>query len=278
MGFAWSLNPYMGCAHRCTFCYVRAFERRAQRPSDERYGWSIRVKVNVAEVLRQELSRPSWRREGVAVGAATDPYQPAEGRYRLTRACLRAFADHRTPFNLITRGPLVVRDLDVLREAARRAKVSVSFSVPTLDEAVWRTTEPGTPPPRARLRALERLIAGGVRAGIAMAPVLPGLSDRPEALAEVMRAARQAGAAFVWADLLNLRDGTREHFMEALARDWPGLVPAYERIYARAYPPRGRVEALREQIDDLKHLHGIGDRRLERLMPPEEVVQAELPL
>src|SRR5262249_13765291 len=145
--FNWSLNPYMGCAHRCTFCYVRAFERRADRPADDRYGFSIRVKINVAEVLRAEVARPSWRREEVVVGAATDPYQPAEGRYRLTRACIEALAESRTPFGIITRGPLVVRDVDVLQAAARRAKVSVNFSVPTLDPDVWRTTEPGTAPP-----------------------------------------------------------------------------------------------------------------------------------
>src|SRR2546428_7857896 len=143
MGFEWSLNPYMGCAHRCAFCYVRAFERRADRPSDERYGTSIRVKVNVAEVLRAELARPSWRREGIAIGAATDPYQPAEGRYRLTRSCLEALRDAANPFSIITRGPMIVRDGDVLAEASRRADVSVTFSVPTVDDDVWRTTEPG---------------------------------------------------------------------------------------------------------------------------------------
>src|SRR5262245_55792224 len=121
MPFKWSLNPYMGCAHRCTFCYVRAFEERADRPSDERYGASIRVKTNVAEVLRRELARPSWQHEAVAVGAATDPYQPPEGRYRLTRACIEAFAEASNAFSLITRGPLVLRDVDVLAEASRRA-------------------------------------------------------------------------------------------------------------------------------------------------------------
>src|SRR5579864_3553300 len=138
MPFAWSLNPYMGCAHRCTFCYVRAFEARADRPSDDRYGTSIRVKTNVAAVLRRELARPSWQREPVAVGAATDPYQPAEGRYRLTRACIEALAEAATPFAIITRGPLVVRDVDALAGASRRAEVSVTFSVPTLDQEIWR--------------------------------------------------------------------------------------------------------------------------------------------
>src|SRR6266496_2812739 len=133
MMFGWSLNPYMGCAHQCTFCYVRAFERRADRPSDDRYGRSIRVKTNVAEVLRRELARPSWTSESVAIGAATDPYQPAEGRYKLTRACLEALAEASNPFSLITRGPMIVRDLGVLAEASRRATVSVTFSIPTLD-------------------------------------------------------------------------------------------------------------------------------------------------
>src|SRR5947199_3365959 len=186
MGFKWSLNPYMGCVHRCTFCYVRAFERRADRPSDDRYGRSIRVKTNVAEVLRRELARSSWERESVAIGAATDPYQPAEGRYRLTRSCLEALAEASNPFSLITRGPMIVRDLDVLAEASRRAQVSVTFSVPTLDVEVWRKTEPGTAPPRHRLRALGRLVEAGLRASVGMAPILPGISDRPEQLAEVV--------------------------------------------------------------------------------------------
>ena len=134
MGFNWSLNPYMGCVHRCTFCYVRAFELRADRPFDDRYGRSIRVKTNIAEVLRCQLAKPTWERETVAIGAATDPYQPAEGRYRLTRACLEALRDASNPFSIITRGPLIIRDADVLAEAALRAQVSVTFSVPTLDD------------------------------------------------------------------------------------------------------------------------------------------------
>src|SRR5206468_5879674 len=158
MPFGWSLNPYMGCAHRCTFCYVRAFELRADRPADDRYGRTIRVKVNVAEVLRAELARPSWKGEAVAIGAATDPYQPAEGLYRLTRGCLEALAAARNPFGIITRGTLILRDLDVLTDAAKRAEVSINFSIPTLDLEIWRKTEPGTPPPRQRLRVLKKLV------------------------------------------------------------------------------------------------------------------------
>jgi len=276
MPFAWSLNPYMGCAHRCTFCYVRAFEARADRPSDDRYGSSIRVKTNVAEVLRRELARPSWEPEAVAVGAATDPYQPAEGRYRLTRGCIEAFAEAANPFSIITRGPLIVRDVDVLAEAARRARVSVTFSVPTLDEEIWRRTEPGTAPPRQRLRALSRLVEAGVSASVGMAPILPGLSDRRELLDEVVREARAAGATGIWANLLYLRPGTREHFLAALERDWPELLPEYEQLYRRgAYLPRRETDPVRERVRLLARSHGIRDRRRVRLEPgpPAEQLQ-----
>jgi DNA repair photolyase len=277
MAFGWSLNPYMGCVHRCTFCYVRAFELRADRPADARYGTSIRVKVNVAEVLRRELARPSWRREGVAIGAATDPYQPAEGRYRLTRACLEALGEAATPVSVITRGPLVVRDVDVLADAARRAEVSVTFSVPTLDEEIWRRTEPGTAPPRQRLRALSELVGAGVRASVALAPILPGLSDRPDLLADVVRAARAAGACGLWANTLHLKPGTREHFLDCLARDWPELLPSYERLYdGRAYLPGAASAPVRERVSALAREHGVRDRRRVRLAPPPEPEQLEL--
>ena len=252
MSFQWSLNPYMGCVHRCTFCYVRHFELRADRPSDDRYGRSIRVKTNVADVLRRELARPSWKRETVSIGAATDPYQPAEGRFRLTRACLVVLAEASTPFSIITRGPLVVRDIDVLQEASARAEVGVYVSLPTIDERVWRTTEPGTSPPRSRLEAIRRLSDAGIQVGVGMAPILPGLSDAPEQLEEVVRAARAAGARSIWANLLYLREGTREHFLEALAEDWPEHAERYEQLYAgRAYLPDAVVRPVKEHVRDV---------------------------
>jgi DNA repair photolyase len=268
MSFRWSLNPYMGCAHQCTFCFVRAFERLADRPSGDRYGTSIRVKTNLVEQLRRELARPSWKREQVAVGTATDPYQPAEGRWRLTRGAILAMAETSTPFGLLTRGPLIVRDVDVLREAATRADVSITFSVPTLDAEIWRLTEPGTAPPRQRLRALRTLVDAGIKASVGMAPILPGISDRPELLEDVMKAARDAGATAAWANVLYLKPGTREHFLDSVARDWPELLPVYERLYANgAYVPKEVAASIKGTVSDLKTRHGIADRRTIRLEP-----------
>jgi len=277
MPFDWSLNPYMGCVHRCTFCYVRAFELRADRPADERYGTSIRVKVNIAEQLRAQLARRSWDGGSIAIGAATDPYQPAEGRYRLTRACIEVLRDAAQPFSIITRGPLIVRDAELLAEASRRAEVSVTFSVPTLDDAIWRSTEPGTAHPRQRLRALRVLVDAGVRASVGMAPLLPGLSDHPRQIERVVVAAREAGACGIWANLLYLKPGTREHFLRCLARDWPDLLPDYERLYARrAYLAAADAAPAREVVRRLARSHGIRDRRQEPLRPPPKAEQLSL--
>jgi DNA repair photolyase len=279
MMFRWSLNPYMGCVHRCTFCYVRAYELRADRPSDHRYGRSIRVKTNIAEVLRCELARPSWEPEAVAIGAATDPYQPAEGRYRLTRSCIEALGNAHNPFSIITRGPLIVRDVDVLVEAARRADASVTFSVPTLDDEIWRRTEPGTAHPRQRLRALKTLVDAGIRASVGMAPILPGISDKPELLEQVVGEAREAGACGVWANLLNLRPGTREHFLDCLAEDYPEQLPAYERLYARrAYLKADETKPVRALVAELTRKHGIRDRRRVRLDPEPAAIAEQLAL
>lgn len=279
MGFRWSLNPYMGCAHRCAFCYVRGFERRADRPSDDRYGSSVRVKVNVVEVLRAELTRRGWARELVAIGAATDPYQPAEGRYRLTRGCIGELAAARTPFSIITRGPLVVRDVDVLADASRRVAVQVSVSIATLDEGLAGKLEPGVAPPRQRLRAIRLLSEAGIAAGVALAPVLPGLTDDARSMAGVLAAGREAGATHAWSNVLNLRPGTREHFLGVLAREWPQELARYARLYpaggngylrpAEARPIEARVAAVRRGAR-------IGDRRRVVLLPAPEPVQLAL--
>jgi DNA repair photolyase len=279
MGFRWSLNPYMGCAHRCAFCYVRGFERRADRPSDERYGSSVRVKVNVVETLRRELARRGWRRELVAIGAATDPYQPAEGRYRLTRRCIVALAAARTPFSIITRGPLVVRDVDVLADAARRVDVMVSVSIATLDEAVSSRLEPGVAPPRQRLRAIRTLTDAGIAAGVALAPILPGLTDAPRDMAAVLCAAREAGATHAWSNVLNLRPGTREHFLDVLGREWPSEVDRYLRLYpagGAGYLAAAEAQPIERRVGAVRRGSRIGDRRRIVLSPPPEPEQLPL--
>jgi DNA repair photolyase len=282
MPFRWSLNPYTGCVHQCTFCYVRGFELRAGRPADERYGTRIRVKTNLVEVLRRELARMSWKREEVAFGSATDPYQPAEGRYRLTRGCIAELGAAATPFGMITRGPLIVRDIDVLQAASATAEVTVNISIPTLDDRVWRTTEPGTAHPRQRLRALRMLTGAGIRAGVGMAPILPGLSDDPAKLREVVKAARDAGATFLWWNVVNLRPGTREHFLEHLARDWPEELDRYERLYrGRGYLPKPATLRLDATMAELRSEWVWAPRRAlrPRTPPPRPApAQLELPL
>ena len=275
MPFAWSLNPYMGCAHRCAFCYVRAFERRADRPSDERYGTTVRIKTNFVQVLRLELARRSWAREPVAIGAATDPYQPAEARYRLTRGTIEALTDFRTPFHIITRGPMIVRDLDVLTRAATRVKVRVNVSISSLDRRAWRELEPGSPAPAARLKAVRTLTDAGIDVSIAIAPVLPGVTDDPATLEALVRAAREAGATRVWARGLYLAAGTREHFLAVLTRTWPEERARYDQLYARgAYLPREEEARLKTLVGGLSQRHGVSDRRAIRLEPTAEEAEA----
>jgi DNA repair photolyase len=233
----------------------------------------------MVEVLEAELVRRSWRGESIAIGTATDPYQPAEGRFRLTRACIEEMIRRSNPFSITTRGPLIVRDADLLAEASRRAQVSVAFSVPTLDEDVWQATEPGTAPPAQRLRALSKLVDSGVKAGVFLAPILPGLSDGFDSLDRVVAAAREAGAAFVWMEMLNLKPGCREHFMAVLAERFPEQVPLYERLYARrTYLPARESAPVRSQLDELRRRHEIADRRAVRPVPAEPVRQLRLAL
>lgn len=244
MGFAWSVNPYRGCAHGCPFCYARRTHWFLDE--DGVRGWSTRifVKVNAPQVLRAELARPSWKRELVAVGTATDPYQPAEARYRITRGILEVLAEFRTPASLVTRSPLVLRDLDVLQDLARRAGLTVCISLVTLDPELARQIEPTVALPRHRLRTVQQLSEAGIRTGVLLAPVLPGLTDSPENLDAVIRAAANSGAHFVAHNVLHLGEVTRDAFWRFLEARYPQLLPTYRDLYPRRYAP----SAYRRQI------------------------------
>ena len=276
MGFNWSLNPYQGCFHSCVYCFARAHAKLADRDPGAGFSGRVGVKVNAPDLLRQELSRRGWKREMVVFGTATDPYQPIEGRYQLTRRCLEAFRDYRTPIGLITKGTMVIRDLDVLVELSKRAKTTVAFSIPTIDEDVWARTEPGTPPPAKRLKVLKALVDAGVEAGVGMAPILPGLSDSPRQLEATVAAAASAGACFLWANIVYLKPGTKEHFMEFLARDYPQLVPSYQGMFRGAYAPTGVKTPVVQRVDELKRRFAVGDRRALPALPPEEPRQLDL--
>jgi DNA repair photolyase len=268
MPFRWSVNPYRGCEHACVYCYARTTHAFLGLDVGDDFAERLFAKVNVAEVLRAELGRASWQREPVALGTATDPYQPVEGRYRLTRACLEALADYRTPGNVTTKGTLVVRDVDVLQHLGERAGSGVSVSLITLDDAIWRALEPGTPPPRQRLRALRRLADAGVPCGLALAPVLPGLTDAPRALEAVVRAAADHGAQWLWTGAVHLEPAVRDWFLGALARHFPRAAPAYVRVYGAAgtlggarYAPRRYADALAARVAELKARYGLAERR-----------------
>ena len=243
--FQWTINVYRGCSHACTYCFARPTHEYLGLNIGEDFDRKIVVKINAVEKLRTELADPRWRGEPVAMGTNTDPYQRAEAKYRLTRGVLEALADHANPFSILTKSPLVTRDLDVLVRAAAAADVSVSFSVGTLDQRVWRATEPGTPDPRRRLDAMRALSDAGITTGALVAPVLPGLSDSPEQLQEVVAAVAAAGGRLLAIMPLHLRPGVREHFLHWLADFDPALHRDYLRRYSEtSYAPSRYTDEL----------------------------------
>jgi DNA repair photolyase len=232
MPFRWSLNPYRGCVHGCHYCYARATHPYLGLNADDDFATKIIVKSNMPEVLRQELGRRSWTRERVAIGTATDAYQPCEGRYRLTRRCLQALRDADTPVSIVTKSTLVLRDLDLLCDLARGPGATVYFTITTLEDALWRRIEPGTPPPRKRLEVLRRLSESGVRCGVFLAPILPGITDSPESIEAVAAAAKTHGAASFGSAVLRLATQVKEHYLAFVSETFPDLLPRYERAYA----------------------------------------------
>lgn len=261
MPFKWTLNPYRGCTHACHYCFARRYQTQFELGPDDHFSTVIFVKTNLVEVLRRELDRPSWVREQVAVGTATDPYQPIEGHYRLTRGALEALAAARTPVGLVTKGPMVVRDADLLADLGRTAGCTVYMSVPTVDEEAWRALEPGTAHPLQRLRAVRRLRDAGVNAGVLMAPVVPGFTTQRHKLEATIRAIAEHGAAFMGANVMYLKEGTRDHFMGFLASAYPELVERYGKLYAGAYAPPHYVKEVRAVIDALQQQYGLQRRR-----------------
>jgi DNA repair photolyase len=248
MPFRWTVNPYRGCSHACVYCFARPTHKYLDMDAGRDFEKQIVVKVNAPEVLRVELSRPSWSHEHVAMGTNTDPYQWAEGRYRLMPGIWQALRDTATPCSVLTKSPLLLRDLPLLQEVAAMTSVTANFSVPTLDEGAWRATEPHTPSPRARLEAVKALNAAGIPTGILIAPLMPGINDAPEQVEAILALAADAGATSVGGITLHLRGEVRGIFLDWLRSQRPDLVPRYEELYARgAYAPkaeRDRIEGI----------------------------------
>jgi DNA repair photolyase len=251
MPFRYTINAYRGCSHACTYCFARPTHTYLGMDAGDDFERRIVVKVNAVERLAAELRDPRWGREHIAMGTNTDPYQPAEGRYKLTRGLIGELTKARNPFSILTKSPMILRDLDLLGEAARAGLVRCNLSVGTLDEEVWRASEPGTPPPRRRIEAVARLNAAGVPCGVLIAPVLPGMSDAPEQLADVVDACVAAGAVSVSPILLHLRPGVREIFMPWLEGYRPDLVARYRELYAASYAGPGARARLTQAVDDL---------------------------
>ena len=278
MDFRWSLNPYRGCVHGCHYCFARRYHSYYDLNPGSDFTGLIFVKTNVAEVLAQELSRPSWRREQVAMGTATDPYQPIEGKYRLTRRCLEVFVEWRSPLSLITKGTMAIRDVDVLQELARRVECTACFSITTMDAELAGKLEPGTPPPAKRLQAVERLVQSGVKAGVALAPIIPGITDDRANLEDVARSAASHGARFLWGNLLYLKPGTKEHFLDFVRRDYPGLLNDFQRLYPGAYAPKSAQSQVRRRVEGLKRAYVLDEPRFQATDAPRQPRQLEFAL
>ena len=281
MPFNWTLNPYRGCTHACHYCFARRYQTQFELGPDDDFSSVIFVKVNLVEVLRSELDKPRWQREQVAVGTATDPYQPIEGHYKLTRGSLEALHAGRTPIGLVTKGPMVVRDADVLSAMGRSAGCTVYLSVPSIDDDAWRSLEPGTAHPIQRLRAVRQLRDAGVNVGVLMAPIVPGFTTERSKLEATVKAIADHGAAFVGANVMYLKGGTKDHFMGFLAREYPEMVEGYGRLYAGAYAKPEYVTAVRGMISALQQKYELRPRETKGsapvdAYPPETVEQPQL--
>ncbi|GAB1643216.1 Rv2578c family radical SAM protein [Krasilnikovia sp. MM14-A1259] len=231
--FQWTINPYRGCSHACTYCFARNTHTYLDLDAGHDFDTKIVVKVNAGELVRRELSAPTWRGEPIAMGTNVDVYQRAEGRYRLMPQILAALRDVANPFSILTKGTLILRDLELLKQAAEVTAVGLTFSVGFVDEQVWRAVEPGTPSPRRRLEAVRALTDAGFAVSVLMAPILPGLTDTDESIEQTVAAIAAAGAVSVTPLPLHLRPGAREWYAAWLTREHPELAPRYRELYRR---------------------------------------------
>ena len=256
MPFRWTINAYRGCSHACTYCFARPTHEYLGMNAGDDFDRRIVVKVNAVERVRAELAPARWAGDHIAMGTNTDPYQRCEGKYRLTQGIVGELSASANPFSLLTKSTLILRDLDLLAEAARRTDVRVNFSIGTLDEDVWRTTEPGTPHPRRRVEAVAKLNQAGVPCGVLVAPVLPGISDRREQLDAVVEACVGAGALSITPLLLHLRPGVREHYLDWLTGARPDLVERYRILYPGSYASSKTQDDLSGLVGELVARHG----------------------
>ena len=272
MAFQWTINPYRGCGHACVYCFARNTHTYLDLDAGRDFDSKVVVKVNAAELARRELAAPRWSGGHVAMGTNVDCYQRAEGRYELMPGIIGALRDARNPFSILTKGTLILRDLDLLAEAAEVTDVGLNVSVGFVDKELSRLVEPGTPSPRRRLGNCTALADRGLRCGVLMGPVLPFLSDSPAQLAAAVQAAAAAGAASVTPIVLHLRPGTREWFEQWLAQHHPALTGAYQELYGRrAYAPRAYQERIGAQVRELAQQYHVGarsPRAARRIGPP----------
>ena len=249
MPFRWTINPFRGCSHACVYCFARPTHTYLDFNAGRDFEREIIVKVNAPERLRAELARPSWKGEHIALGTNTDPYQWVEGRYKLMRGIWQAMIDARNPGSILTKSPLLLRDLDLMTELASRADFGAALSIPTMEEKAWRATEPHTPNPKARMEAVAELTRAGIRTGVLIAPLMPGINDDPAQVAKILEMASEAGAAYVSGIALHLRGEVRGLFMEWLAEHRSDLVPRYRELYRRgAYAPQRERRRLAELV------------------------------
>nr|WP_229791064.1 Rv2578c family radical SAM protein [Zhihengliuella salsuginis] len=278
MPFSWTVNPYRGCTHACVYCFARKTHTYLDFDYGQDFDSQVVVKRNVADVLRAELGRPSWNREHVALGTNTDPYQRAEGRYRLMPEIIRTLAESGTPFSILTKGTLLARDADLLAWAATLVPVGVGLSIAMTNDQLSASIEPGTPSPTARFRLLERLAGSGIDCSVMAMPILPWLSDSDEALGALFSRVSRAGANDLTVGPLHLRPGAREWFMAWLSRNHPQLVPRYQGLYRRSsVASREYRRWLEQQVAGLRREHRLGSAAWELRRPGREGRQGTTP-